>query len=69
MKTETYQLNVEYTDTFGGVANYSWVERKTLDIPEGSSDRLIMRRVREALGLEGVKGALQNDGDHFEIRS
>ena len=68
MKKETYQLNVEYTDTFGGEANYSWVERKTLDIPAVSSDKLVMRRIRKALGLEGVKGRWNNYGDHFEFR-
>lgn len=26
--------NVEYTDTFGGEANYSWVERRTITVPE-----------------------------------
>ncbi len=28
----TYRI--EYTDTFGGQANYSWVKRKTVSMPE-----------------------------------
>jgi hypothetical protein len=28
------KYNVEYTDTFGGEANYSWVKRKTIYMPE-----------------------------------
>lgn len=27
-------FNVEYTDTFGGEANYSWVRRATVTMPE-----------------------------------
>jgi hypothetical protein len=26
--------NIEYTDTFGGEANYSWVHRTTVRVPE-----------------------------------
>lgn len=28
------KFNVEYTDTFGGEANYSWVERHVISVPE-----------------------------------
>jgi hypothetical protein len=27
-------FNVEYTDTFGGEANYSWVRRATVTVPD-----------------------------------
>jgi hypothetical protein len=27
---DTFQVEVEYTDTFGGEANYCWVKRETL---------------------------------------
>jgi hypothetical protein len=32
MSYHTY--SVEYTDTFGGEANYSWVRRATVQMPE-----------------------------------
>lgn len=28
------QFDVEYTDTFGGEANYSWVKRAVVSVPE-----------------------------------
>lgn len=47
--------NVEYTDTFGGDANYSWVERHKLTAPElthygytGSTDGSYSRACRVA---------------------
>lgn len=63
-----YQIEAEYTDTFGGEPNYCWVERQTLKIPHDSSDKLVMRRLRKAFGLEGVKGRWNNNGDTWEFR-
>ena len=34
MTMTTVKFNVEYTDTFGGEANYSWVRRATVSVPE-----------------------------------
>lgn len=56
---------VEYTDTCGGQANYSWVERAT--VPDGS--RLaVMRRAKAAVGLSGVRGRTYWHGDGGEFR-
>ncbi len=30
----SYTYDVEYTDTFGGQANYCWVRRATVTVPE-----------------------------------
>jgi hypothetical protein len=51
MKNITY--NVEYTDTFGGDANYSWVERETFDAPSDIKASTLVRRAKKALGLYG----------------
>lgn len=64
----TFTLDVEYTDTFGGEANYSWVKRETLELPQGLSDRAIMRRAKAAMGLTGVKGRSYSHGDMWEFR-
>jgi hypothetical protein len=64
----TYQIEAEYTDTFGGEANYSWVRRATLDIPDETSDRAIMRRVKAAFGLTGVPGRTETFGDEWHFR-
>jgi hypothetical protein len=64
----THRFNVEYTDTFGGEANYSWVDRQTIQVPEEATDLLIMRRAKAAVGLTGVKGHTENHGDEFIFR-
>ena len=69
----TYQ--VEYTDTFVGEANYSWVRRASVDMPElthyGANrvyQRELMRRAKAAVGLTGARGVRSDYGDGFEFR-
>jgi hypothetical protein len=76
--------NVEYTDTFSGEANYCWVVRKTITMPElthygydGSSgyakanriaQRETMKAAKAAVGLTGVRGRTSWNGDGAEFR-
>lgn len=46
-------IDVEYTDTFGGEANYSWVRRYGIT-GEGKTDRQIIREAKRLVGLTGV---------------
>lgn len=61
----------EYTDTFGGEANYCWARRATVEAPPKGTPRrkarhLILRRARKALGLSGTRGRITADyGDEF----
>lgn len=64
----TVTVAVEYTDTFGGEANYSWVERVNLTFPSGVSDRAVMRAAKAAMGLTGVRGRRADYGDTLEFR-
>lgn len=64
----TYQVEAEFTDTFGGEPNYSWVKRATLTVPTGTSDRAIWRRLKAAMGLNGVRGRAYSNGDSWEFR-
>ncbi len=66
--TETFTLDCEYTDTFGGEANYCWVRRESMELPQGISDRALVRRAKAALGLTGVRGKMDNMGDGWEFR-
>lgn len=68
MKTETKEdtFTAEYTDLFGGEANYSWVRRAT--IPATESRRALMRRAKAALGLSGVRGCVREYGEMLEFR-
>jgi hypothetical protein len=56
----------EYTDTFGGEANYSWVRRAAFEMPERASKRAILQRARRELGLTGARGDVTADfGDEY----
>ena len=67
-ETETVTVCAEYTDTFGGEANYSWVDRAEITVPAGASERTITRRVKAALGLTGMRGRSYWCGDLWEFR-
>lgn len=76
--------SVEYTDTFGGEANYSWVKRASIAMPElthygydGSNgyarankvyQRELMKRAKAAVGLTGARGRVASYGDVIEFR-
>ena len=57
------KFKFEYTDTFGGDANYSWVKRHEEEFPENISDLALMRRAKKWAGLANVKGRSENWGD------
>ncbi len=75
---------VEYTDTFGGEANYSWLRAATVHMPELTHygydggmnyakanriyNRELMRKAKAAVGLTGVRGRVANHGDMIEFR-
>lgn len=80
----SHSYDVEYTDTFGGEANYSWVSRHVVTMPElthygydGSSNyaaankvyqRELVKRAKAACGLTAVRGSGQWTGDTYEFR-
>lgn len=73
------KYHVEYTDTFTGEANYSWVRRAVVYMPElthfgydGGTNyatankryiRELMRRAKAAVGLSGARGARETWGE------
>lgn len=78
----TYEY--EYTDTFAGEANYCWVKRGKVTMPElthygydGSSNyskanrtamRELMKAVKAEVGLTGVRGKTEHCGDMSSFR-
>lgn len=78
----TYEY--EYTDTFAGEANYCWVERGKVTMPElihygydGSSNyskanktamRELIKAVKAEVGLTGVRGKTEHYGNMSEFR-
>ena len=63
-------IQYEVTDTFCGEANYSWVKRGTIDTKEGEefSDLAAVRRVKKAIGWNGVKCRTETYGDDITLR-
>jgi hypothetical protein len=62
------KIQIEHTDTFGGEANYAWINRKTIKMPDNSSDLAIIRRVKKETGLSGVRCKVENYGDILHIK-
>ena len=60
-------VRVTYTDTFGGKANYSWVKTTTFDAFK-LSDRTVMRRARDLMGLQGTRGRWTEFGHGWSYR-
>ena len=62
-------LNLEVTDTFGGEANYSWVERRTVDIGSKEVTRYgAVRLAKKFAGITGEKCEVEDYGDELVIR-
>jgi len=55
--------DVEYTDTFGGEANYSWVRRAVIEVTDGCTGKQIMRKAKAAMGLSGIRGRRDDCGE------
>lgn len=60
--------DIEVTDTFGGQANYAWVQRSKLRVPGGISDLALVRRIKSVTGYSGIRGRTYVSGDSVEIR-
>jgi hypothetical protein len=81
MAMQTYRF--EYTDTYGGEANYCWVRRGIVTVPEltrygydGTQGypaaykrraRHITRLVKACLGISGLRGKRSDYGDMTRI--
>ena len=59
---------IEVTDLFGGEANYSWVYRYAISMPDGISDLALVRRIKSVTGYSGIRGRTWVAGDYVEIR-
>lgn len=55
-------LKVEVTDTFGGEANYAWVNRFEQWVPKNLSDREYVRIAKKLAGWTGVSCTTDNYG-------
>lgn len=78
------RYQIEYTDTFAGEANYSWVRRHTVTVPELThygydgatnyvrakriANRELMKRAKALVGLTNIRGVTTHYGDSIEFR-
>lgn len=62
------KYNIEVTDTFGGEANYSWVQRYTLDLLDTISNYALVRRAKREIGWSGKRCLSVTYGDMIEVR-
>ena len=60
--------DIEVTDTFGGEANYAWVDRYAIRTPDDISDLALVRRIKSVAGYSGIRGQTCINGDFVEIR-
>ena len=67
MGTPILRYKLELTDTFGGEANYSWVQREDVKINANYSGPWIVRQAKAAMGLTGIKGKTTDFGDSIRV--
>ena len=60
--------DIEVTDTFGGQANYDWVNRYEITTAGDISYLALVRRSKSAAGYSGIRGRATVMGDSVEIR-
>lgn len=58
----------ELTDTIGGQANYSWVQRETIELPADASRLQLVRAGKAALSLTGCRCRTFEMGEGIELR-
>jgi hypothetical protein len=62
-------IKVEHTDTFGGEANYCWVNRQNIyNVPDTLSDVAIVRRAKSRIGYSGRRCTREEWGNTIVLR-
>jgi hypothetical protein len=62
------KCNVTITDTFGGEANYGWVNRYGFELPNEASQRTITYYAKKAAGMTNVKADTYDYGESLTIK-
>lgn len=62
------KVKIEVTDTYGHEANYSWVRRYEMTLPDTVSDYSVVRRVKAHIGWAGKRCVTVKHGDFIELR-
>ena len=67
MGTPIMKWSAELTDTFGGQANYSWVQREDLKVNANYSGPWIVRTAKAAFGLTSVPHKTEDYGHSMTV--
>jgi hypothetical protein len=54
---------IEVTDTFGGEANYSWVNKYCVE----ATDKTAVRRAKKAIGWNGIRCDREDCGEFIKL--
>tara|TARA_B100001059_G_C17824297_1_gene580359 strand:+ start:266 stop:520 length:255 start_codon:yes stop_codon:yes gene_type:complete len=65
--TPCLRWQLEHTDTFGGEANYSWVNREDVMIPSQYSGSWVVRKAKEAMGLTHLQHTTADFGECIRV--
>ena len=60
-------ITFELTDTYGGDANYSWVQRGRIDLNENASELSIVKSAKAEAGLTNIRCRKENYGDTIAL--
>ena len=61
------KYSIEYTDTYGGEANYGWVRRESFEVAGAISDNMVIRKLKRMIGLAGVNCKKESYGDMIKL--
>lgn len=61
-------FKIEITDTFGGEANYSWVRRGILALPDRPTHAQVVRAAKKFAGWTGKRCRVDHYGGEVSIR-
>ena len=62
------KFTVEYTDTFGGEANYCWARRAEFTLEADCKVKDVKSFAKDLMGLKGVRGRWEDYGDDLIFR-
>ena len=61
------KIQIELTDLFQGETNYSWVQRKEIEIKDNLTNNQIIRKAKQAFDLTGYRTYTENYGDMIKL--
>jgi hypothetical protein len=61
------KYTIEYTDTYGGEANYGWVRRESFEVEGSLDERMVVRKLKQLIGLQGVNCKREDLGEMIKL--